>query len=164
MAAALVTLTGLSVAGLAAGLVLALTAQTSADISRHVLVSVFATMLNLFSHSLMMFYLLGKGRAVKEAMAEHGIEGDYMARVSRLRSPVFSRASIAMAATMVTSIMGASVDVRVMPSWPHGVAAAAAVALNVYALWTEVMALHGTSRIVDEVNGRLQVESIPPPG
>jgi hypothetical protein len=155
MAAALVTLTGLSVVGLAAGFVLALTAQTSADISQHVLVAVFATTLNLFAHSLMMFYLLGKGRAVKEAMAEHGLQGDYMARVTRLRSPVFSRATVAMVLTMAASIVGASVDVQVMPPWPHGVAAAAAVVLNVYALWTEVVALRGTSRIVDEVNRRL---------
>jgi len=45
--------------------------------------------------------------------------------------------------------------VQVMPPWPHGVAAAAAVVLNVYALWAEVVALRGTSRIVDEVNHRL---------
>lgn len=155
MAAALLTLTTLSVLGLAASLVIAATARASADISLHVLVAVFATMLNLLAHSLMMFYLLGKGRAVKEAMAEHGVQGDFFARAARLRGPVFSRATYAMMLTMATAIIGASVDVRVLPAWPHATLAALALALNVYALWTEILAIRGTAAIVDEVNARL---------
>jgi hypothetical protein len=155
MAAALLTLTTLSILGLAGSLVIAFTAHVSADVARHVLVAVFATMLNLLAHSLMMFYLLGKGRAVREAITENGLQGNYMARVSQLRGPVFSRATLAMVFTMVTAIIGASVDVGVMPSWPHAALALGAVALNLYALWTEIVALRGTGHIVDEVNSRL---------
>ena len=155
MAAALLTLTTLSILGLAASLALAFTAQVSADIARHALIAVFATLLNLLAHSLMMFYLLGKGRAVRDAITEHALQGDYMSRVKTLRGPVFSRATSAMALTMVTAIVGASVDVGVLPSWPHEALAIGAVAVNVVALWTEIVALRGTSRIVDEVNARL---------
>ena len=155
MAAALLTLTILSVLGLMVSLVLAFTAQVSADISRHVLVGVFATLLNLLAHSLMMFYLLGKGRAVREAVTENALQGDYVARVTRLRGPVFSRGTLAMALTMVTAIIGASVDVRVLPRWPHALLAFGAIALNIYALATEIRALQGSARIVDEVNSRI---------
>lgn len=156
MAAALLTLTALSVFGMAASLVLAYTAQTSPDISQHVLVAVFSTLLNLLAHSLMMFYLLGKGRAVREAVTENALQGDYAARVARLRGPVFSRATIAMVITMIAAIIGASVDVRVIPPWPHAALAITALATQFWALSTEVVALRGSAAIVDEVNRQIR--------
>lgn len=155
MAAALVTLTALSILGIAASFVLAAVGADRASTSMHVLVGVFATMLNLLAHSLTMFYLLGKGKAVREAVTEGALAGDYVQRISRLRAPVFSRASLAMALTMTAAILGASVDVRVMPAWPHAVLAAAALATQVHAFATELTALTGSARVVDEVNARL---------
>ena len=154
MAAALVTLTALSIFGIAASFVVAFLAGAQST-SAHVLFGVFGTMLNLLAHSFMMFYLIGKGKAVKDAMAESGISGDYVLRISRLRTPVFTRATLAMALTMAAGIMGASVDVRVMPSWPHAILAGAALAYQIYAFRTELNALKGSARVVDEVNARL---------
>ena len=151
MAAALLTLTGLSILGIAASFVLAF----GQGATSHVGVAVFATMLNLLAHSFMMFYLIGKGKAVREAVAEAGLEGDYYRRVARLRAPVFSRATLAMAILMAAAIVGASVDVGVLSSWPHALLAAVALAAQVYTLVTEIRALTGTARVVDEVNARL---------
>ena len=156
MAAALVTLTALSIIGIGASLVIAL-GSDAAYASAHVLFGVFATMLNLLAHSLMMFYLIGKGKAVKDAVAEGSLAGDYVQRISRLRAPVFSRATMAMALTMAAAIMGASVDVGVMPSWPHGALAALGLAGQLYAFVTEITALNGSARVVTEVNARLGV-------
>jgi hypothetical protein len=151
MAAALLTLTALSIAGIAASFVLAFV-SSGAETATHVLVGVFATILNLLAHSLMMFYLIGKGRAVKDAMAEAGVEGDFYARASRVRAPVFGQATIAMALTMVTGIIGASVDVRVLPAWPHALLALAAVGWQFKAFYIEARALSRIGGIVDEVN------------
>jgi hypothetical protein len=151
MAAALLTLTALSILGVGASFVLAFEQGTTS----HVGIGVFATMLNLLAHSFMMFYLIGKGKAVREAMEEAGLEGDYYRRVARLRAPVFSRATLAMGLLMAAAIIGASVDVRVLPSWPHALLAVAALAAQVYTLVTEVNALTGTARVVDEVNHAL---------
>ncbi len=152
MAPALLTLTLMSVLAIAASLGLAFLAQTSAEVARHVLLGVFGTFLNLLAHSLMIFYLLGKGKAVKEAVTENGLTGDYAARITRLRAPVFSRATTAMAVTMVTAIVGASVDVGVLSSWPHSTLAAAALVSNLAAIAAEISALRGSASIVDEVN------------
>jgi hypothetical protein len=151
MAAALLTLTSLSILGIGASFVLAFERGATS----HVGVAVFATMLNLLAHSFMMFYLIGKGKAVREAVTEAGLEGDYYRRVARLRAPVFSRATLAMALLMAAAIIGASVDVRVLPSWPHALLAAAALAAQVYTLITEIAALTGTARVVDEVNAAI---------
>ena len=155
MAAALVTLTSLSILGITAAFVVAMRPDP-ASTSLHVLFGVFGTMLNLLAHSLMMFYLIGKGKAVREAVAEGALAGDYVQRISRLRAPVFSRATLAMALTMTTAIVGASVDVRVLPSWPHAALAVAAIATQLYAFGTEVAALTGSARVVAEVNERLR--------
>lgn len=154
MAAALVTLTALSILALAASFVVALGGD-AASTSMHVLVGVFGTMLNLLAHSLMMFYLIGKGKAVREAVSEGALAGDYVRRISRLRGPVFSRATLAMALTMAAAILGASVDVGVMAAWPHAALAGAALAAQLYAFVSEAAALAGSARVVHEVNARL---------
>jgi hypothetical protein len=155
VAAALVTLTSLSILAIGAAFVTAL-GPGEESTSLHVLLGVFGTTINLLAHSLMMFYLIGKGKAVREAVAEGALAGDYVQRISRLRAPVFSRATLAMALTMTSAIVGASVDVRVLPSWPHVALAVAAIATQLYAFGTEVTALTGSARVVDEVNERLR--------
>ena len=72
---------------------------------------------------MMMFYLIGKGKAVKDAMAEGGLTGDQYRRIARVRKPVFSVGTLAMAVTMVAAILGASVDTRVLPPIVHAMIA-----------------------------------------
>lgn len=151
MAAALLTLTGLSILGIGASFALAFGAFPG-EAASHVLLGVFATLLNLLAHSFMMFYLIGKGKAVREAGVEAGLDETYYRRVARLRAPVFSQATVAMTAIMAAAIIGASVDVGVLPSWPHALLAGGGVLLQLRALLTEITALTGIGRIVDEVN------------
>ena len=109
-------------------------------------------MITLLAHSMMMFYLIGKGKAVKDAMAEHSVTGDYYRRLAAARKPVFSIGTLAMAATMTTAILGASVDTGVLPPIVHATIAYGAIACNVAALRIEISALAASSRVVDEVN------------
>jgi len=122
------------------------------DIPRHILFGFFSVMVMLLAHSMMMFYLIGKGKAVKDAMAEHGLAGDWYRRIAAARKPVFSIGTLAMGVTMVAAILGASVDVKVLPPIVHAYIAYAAIISNVAALRIEVLALAESSRIVDEVN------------
>jgi hypothetical protein len=111
----------------------------------------------LLAHSMMMFYLIGKGKAVKDAMIEGGLTGDHYRRIAAVRKPVFSIGTLAMAITMIAAIVGASVDTGVLPPFVHGILAYGAIAANVVALKVEISALTGSSRIVDEVNRLLDV-------
>jgi hypothetical protein len=152
VAQALLTAVFIGLAGLVTTTVLGL---RGADISRHISYGIFSTLVALLAHSMMMFYLIGKGKAVKEAMAEHGVTGDYYRRIAAARKPVFSIATLAMAATMVAAIMGASVDTGVLPSPVHAALAYGAILCNVAAMKIELTALLESSRIVAEVNRRL---------
>jgi hypothetical protein len=149
VAQALLTAVGLALAGLAGTAVLGL---QGTNVSRHITYGIFSTMVTLLAHSMMMFYLIGKGKAVKDAMADHQLAGDQYRRIAAARKPVFSIGTAAMAATMVTAILGASVDTGVLPPIVHAMIAYGAIACNLAAIRIEISALTESSRIVDEVN------------
>jgi hypothetical protein len=153
MAQALLSAVGIGLIGMAAAVVLGL---RGTDISRHISFGIFSTLVILLAHSMMMFYLIGKGKAVKDAMAEHNVTGDYYRQIAAARKPVFSIGTFAMAATMATAILGASVDTGVLPPIVHGMLAYGAIACNIAAVKIEIDALTASSRIVDEVNSKIQ--------
>lgn len=149
MAQALLTAVLVGLAGL---LATAFFGLQGTDIPRHITFGFFSVMVMLLAHSMMMFYLIGKGKAVKDAMAEHGLTGDWYRRIAVARKPVFSIGTIAMAVTMAAAILGASVDVKVLPPIVHAYIAYAAIIANVAALRIEIQALSASGRIVDDVN------------
>jgi hypothetical protein len=149
VAQALLTAVLLGLGGILATTVMGL---RGADIARHISFGIFSTLITLLGHSMMMFYLIGKGKAVKDAMAEHALSGDHYRRIAAARKPVFSIGTFAMAVTMITAILGASVDTGVLPPIVHGTIAYGAVACNLAALKIEIDALSASRRIVDEVN------------
>ena len=153
MAQALLTGVFLGLTGLVTTAVFGL---RGTDISRHISYGIFSTLITLFAHSMMMFYLIGKGKSVKDAMAEHSVTGDYYRRIVAARKPVFSIGTVAMTVTMVTAIIGASVDTGVLPPMVHATIAYGAIVLNVAAAKIEIAALAASSRIVDEVNRQIQ--------
>jgi hypothetical protein len=131
---------------------LGLTAATNAILARHISIGIFSTMITLLSHSMMMFYFLGKGKAVREAAAEGGLSQEFERRIAVLRRPVFSIGTLAMILTIVTALVGASVDTGVLPAGVHGVLAYSCLALNLGAMLVEIKALTESGRVVAEVN------------
>jgi hypothetical protein len=154
VAQALLTAVFLGLTGLVATTIFGL---RGTDVARHISFGIFSTMITLLAHSMMMFYLIGKGKAVKDAMAEHGVSGDFYRRIAAARKPVFSIATLAMAVTMAAAIMGASVDTGVLPPMVHATIAYGAILCNLAAVKIEIGALIESSRIVDEVNQRLDL-------
>jgi hypothetical protein len=152
MAQALLSAIGIGLVGLVAAAVFGL---RGTDVGRHISFGFFSTMVMLLAHSMMMFYLIGKGKAVKDAMAEHNVAGDYFQRIAAARKPVFSIATLAMAVTMVAAILGASVDTGVLPAMIHGMIAYGAIACNLAAVKIEIDALIESARVVDDVNRQI---------
>jgi hypothetical protein len=149
MAQGLLTSVGLGLIGLIATAFFGL---RGTDLGRHVTFGIFSTMVTLLAHSMMMFYLIGKGKAVKDAMAEGNLTGDYSRRIAVIRKPVFSIGTLAMAVTITTALLGASVDTGTLPSIVHAMVAYGAIVCNIAAARVEIAALNESSRIVDQVN------------
>jgi hypothetical protein len=149
MAQALLTAVVIALGGLITTAVYGLLAN---DVARHISFGIFSTMITLLAHSMMMFYLIGKGKAVKDAMTEGHLTGDQYRRIAAVRKPVFSIGTFAMGFTIVAALLGASVDTGLLPPIVHGMIAYGAIACNLAAAKVEIDALTVSSRIVDEVN------------
>ena len=149
MAQALLTAVALGTIGQGATAVLGL---LGTDLSRHITFGIFSTLVTLLAHSMMMFYLIGKGKAVKDAMVEGGLQGNFYNRIARARKPVFSSGTLAMSVTIVAAILGASVDTGALPAIVHAMIGYGAVAANLAAAKIEIDAIGEAGRVVDEVN------------
>ena len=156
MAAALLTAIFASITGIVAAMYLGYQSASTGGLAQHISIGIFSTMITLLAHSMMMFYFLGKGKAVREAAAEGGLSREFERRIAIARKPVFSIATLAMVATIITALAGASVDTGVLPSGVHGVLAYSCLALNLGALRVEINALTQSGRVVEEVNQLLQ--------
>ena len=155
MSAALITATIIGLGGLVYSAFLGYTIAASADLLTHTTLGIFFTLITLLAHSMTMFYLIGKGKAVREAVTEGNLSPDLYAAVARARKPVFSIASIAMLLTMVTAIVGGGVDTGTLPAGVHSLFALSAIVANWMALRTELSAMTSSSRIVAEVDAQL---------
>ena len=152
MSAALLTAILASMGGIVFAIYLGLTAADGAALGQHISIGIFSAMITMLAHSMMMFYFLGKGKAVREAAAEGGLSTEFEHRIARARRPVFGIALLAMLATMVTALAGASVDTGVLPAGVHGVLAYSCLLLNLGALRVEINALAESGRVVSEVD------------
>jgi hypothetical protein len=156
MAAALLTAIFASITGIVAAMYLGYQSASTGGLAQHISIGFFSTMITLLAHSMMMFYFLGKAKAVREAAAEGGLSKDFERRIAVVRAPVFSAATVAMLATMTTALLGASVDTGVVPTWVHSVLAISTLVANLRALQLEIRALMESGRVVAEVNRLLQ--------
>jgi ACR3 family arsenite efflux pump ArsB len=155
MSSALITATVLSLIGLVVVCIFGVQAAGASDVLRHATFGVFVTLMVLLSHCLTMFYLIGKGRAIKDAVIEGGLPNAPVLEFNTARRPVFGMASLAMGLTMATAILGGGVDTGVLPAGLHGLLAYGAVITNGLAFRAELTALLAGSRIVGEVNEQL---------
>lgn len=149
MAAALITALSLSIAGLCGIVFFGFASQ---DVFRHATFAVFVTLMLLLSHSMTMFYLIGKGKAIRDAASEAGLSTRYADTIAALRRPVFKHGSLAMFVTILAALLGGAVDTGMLPVPVHWVLAAASVGSNLKALKEEVAALTAATRITREVD------------
>jgi hypothetical protein len=152
VAAALITITGISTFALIIVVVRGFIAATPAEIGSHVTHAIFTTLMVLLSHSLTMFYLIGKGRAIREAVGQGGLSTEFVRTFGTVRRPVFGSSTLAIALTMATAILGGGVDTGSLPTAVHSVLALLAVASNLHAVRAEMRALTASDRIVRDVN------------
>jgi hypothetical protein len=155
LAQALFTAIGLGLIGL---IVAAVYGLAGLDVTRHISFGFFSAMVLLLAHSMMMFYLIGKGKAVKDALTESGYPAEsaqyktFVQRISVARRPVFSIGPVAMIVTIIAAIMGAAVDTKVLPPMVHAMMAYGGIAANLAAIRVEIDAVRASSHVVNEVN------------
>lgn len=129
--------------------------QIGADMSRHVLVALASSLLLLFSHCWIMFYLIGTGKAIKEAVAEHGLEPALIEETKRFKNRSYPPLMLAMALAMATFILGGGAATNSLPSWIHHALFWAALVAQGRALWIEKDVLDQNEKLMADVDRRL---------
>ncbi len=155
MKAALITVTLLGIGGLGYSAIVGFMANAPSDIGQHATVAIFFTLITLLAYSMTMFYLIGKGKAIREAIADGGLSSDLYKTMAAARAPVFGSGSVAMGLTMLTAILGGGVDTEVLPVGVHSVASIAMLGANIFAFRVQVTALMVATEVVNEVNQQL---------
>src|SRR6185295_18588083 len=138
-----------------------LSSPTDADMPRHVLVGLASSLLLLFSHCWIMFYLIGTGKAIKDAVREHGLDPAFVEETKRFKNASYPWMMLAMALVMATFILGGGVATGSLPSWIHHVLFYTAVPAQGYALWIEQRVLADNERLMAEVDRHLAAVSMP---
>jgi hypothetical protein len=145
MAQALLISTLLSIAGLIATIVMGIRA-TPVHAADHIIVAFFTVIVALFSQSMTMFFFIGTGKELKDKSSQ---DADVVARTRAFKSRVFPAAMWAMAAIMVTFIMGGGVGSRRTPLWLHDASAALSIILYARAYWIELRAMMENATLME---------------
>lgn len=119
----------------------------------HLLVALLASLILLFSHCWIMFYLIGTGKAIKLAVADHGLDPAAVEETKDLKNRSYPSLMLAMALVMVTFIVGGGVATRVIPPWVHAGLFFVTVVVQVRVLLLEQRVLLDNERLMLRVGG-----------
>ena len=125
------------------------------EMSRHVLVSLASSLLLLFSHCWIMFYLIGTGKAIKEAVAEHGLDPEVIEETKRFKNRSYPSLMLAMSLAMATFILGGGAATYSLPVWVHHALFWATLVVQARTLWIEKGVLDANEKLMADLDRRL---------
>ncbi|MDX1503470.1 MAG: hypothetical protein R3325_14005 [Thermoanaerobaculia bacterium] len=155
MARALLLLGWLATAGLVATAAVGYLVDGSRYFDLHLLTGLGAALLLLFSHCWIMFFLIGTGKAIREAVAEHALDPELVERTKELKNACYPALMLAMGLAMTAFIVGGGVATQVIPAWVHQALFFLALLAQVRALLKEHGALGRNAELMAEVDRRL---------
>lgn len=156
MGRALLMLGWVSTAGLVGTAILGYRIGEQGSLGWHLLGALFSSLLLLFSHSWILFYLIGTGKALKSAAQEHGLGAEVQEKTREFKNRSNPWLMLAMLAVMVTFIVGGGVATRVVPSWIHSSLFFISLAIQVRALWIEGRVLGENERLMRRVDRQIR--------
>ncbi len=121
--------------------------------ARHIAVAVPTVLFSLFTQSMVLFFFIGTGKLLKEAAAKRAdAEGrDYiLRRVRYFKARTSGLATLAPLSALGAGLLGAGAHTGATPAWLHLAAGVLAIALHVFALGREVVAMAETNQLMDE--------------
>ncbi len=126
------------------------------SLANHLLLGLVASLLVLFSHCWILFYLIGTGKAVKDAVREHDLPAELVAATRRFKHQSNPWMLLAMLLAMATFIVGGGVQTKVVSSWVHHALFLAALAAQLFTLAIEHRVLGANHRLLVDVDRRLR--------
>ena len=118
----------------------------------HFILGMAAVLLNLLVHCLIITYLLGTGRLIKEVTIAYGLPDDRWARPTRdLKRSNTPKAILAMLTSIAAVAAGEGDRHNVWPWWIHLVLACAALLITLWVFRVEYRNIATNGRILNEI-------------
>jgi hypothetical protein len=136
----------LSIVGIIATGTLGFTAAPG-HIATHIFCALATVIAGLFSQSMTMFFFIGTGKEIKDAANQ---DAEVVQRTKAFKTKVFPTAMYAMAALMVTFIMGGGVASGKTPHWLHITLFAASAAMYGRAYWVQLQAMLENAALMEK--------------
>lgn len=130
--------------------------EITPEMSRHLLVALASSLLLLFSHCWIMFYLIGTGKAIKDSVAEHSLEPALIEETKRFKNESYPSLMLAMALAMATFILGGGAATNSLPSWIHHGLFWATLVVQGRTLWIEKNVLEQNEKLMADIDRRLR--------
>lgn len=163
MGRALLMVGALATLGLVATGVIGFVATEVANYGLHLLIALGTCLLLLFSHCWIMFYLIGTGKAIKEAVAEENLSPELIEETKTLKNRSYPGLMLAMVLAMATFILGGGVATGLfIPSWFHLVMFLVTLFVQVKALWIEHLVLLDNAALMKRIDSLTAVSSTLP--
>jgi hypothetical protein len=162
MGRALLTVGAMATLGLIATGVLGYLVADVGSAGLHVLIALATCLLLLFSHCWIMFYLIGTGKAIKEAVAREGLAVELVEETKALKNRSYPWLMLAMVLAMATFILGGGVDTGALPAWLHQAMFFITLLVQLRTLWIEHLVLLDNNALMVRVHGLAAVSSAQP--
>ena len=151
MGRALLVLGWLATLGLIATGIIGFQVGPDVGVGTHLLLGLMSSLLLLFSHSWIMFYLIGTGKAIKSAVVENDLDESFVEMTRDFKNQSYPWLMLAMIAAMTTFILGGGVATKVLPAWIHSGLFFATLAIQLKTLWLEGRVLLANERLMKRV-------------
>jgi MFS family permease len=120
----------------------------------HVLVALATSLLLLFAHCWIMFYLIGTGKAIKDAVNENGLDPQWIEDTKRFKNRSYPMLMLAMGLAMATFVLGGY-------RWIHQILFYATLLAQLRALQLEQQVLAENERLMETINRQLAGDPLP---
>jgi hypothetical protein len=117
----------------------------------HLLGGLFAALLTLLVHCLVFTYFMGTGRWVQEVVAAYGLPESQWLQARRLKTRTLPLVIGSILLVIATAMLGAAADVGTLDGTYHLLAAAVAIAFNLWSYPQEYRAIRCNSILLDEI-------------
>jgi hypothetical protein len=128
----------------------------------HYAAAFFLVICLLFVHTLVIFYEFGSGRAIREAIHAYPWSKPWLDRIWRIRVRTLPWALGSMIAAIVAAWIGAAAHTGLTTTFVHRATALGMAGINLFAFFVEYVQLRDNSRMIRELQARLDREAAPP--
>jgi len=148
------------------------------EMMRHFLLGLLTSSFTCFIHVLVLFYLIGTGKDIRDAVEDYDdLRERYVPRTRALKRSVFPAACLAIVSMIVATLLGGEVHSRILAAqgrraveepdaplpfravtawWVHLLLVGIALASSAWAFLVEVRAAKANRRGIEELNRELE--------